>query len=51
MQGCTQGGLPGCSPHQTTKTKIQQTDFTDIISKILCDFLFSQNQPLKLADD
>jgi hypothetical protein len=49
------GGLPGCSPPQTPKNqnkKKRKTDFVDImISKVLCDFPFSRNQPLKSADD
>jgi hypothetical protein len=46
------GGLAGCSPPQTTqKLKIKKTDLVDImVSKVLCDFPFSRNQPLKSAD-
>jgi hypothetical protein len=54
-QGRTQGvgwGVPGCSPLKPPKTEILKTDFVDImILKVLRDFTFSRNQPLKLADD
>jgi hypothetical protein len=45
--------LPGCSPAQTPQNRnLKNTDFVDImISKALRDFPFSQNQPLKSADD
>jgi hypothetical protein len=51
-QGRTQGGwdLPGCTP-QTPKTEIQKIHFVDImILKVLRNFPFSRNQPLKSAD-
>jgi hypothetical protein len=46
--GC-RGLLPGCRfpPNRILKN----TDFVDLISNILRDLLFSQNQPPKLADD
>jgi hypothetical protein len=49
----TGGGLRGCSPppklpqNQTLKN----TDFVDIISKVLHDLPFSRNKLMKLADD
>jgi hypothetical protein len=49
------GGGGGCraAARQTPKTEIlKKTDFVDImISKVLRDFPFSRNQPLKSADD
>jgi hypothetical protein len=53
FQGRNQRGLPGCSPPPNhLKLKIKKTDFVDIIlSKVLRDFHFSRNQPLKLADE
>jgi hypothetical protein len=30
---------------------LKNTDFVDMISKVLRNFLFSQNQPMKSADD
>jgi hypothetical protein len=33
------------------KLKFKNTDFVDIISNIICDIPFSQNLPLKSADD
>jgi hypothetical protein len=56
VQGRTQGrGLPGYSPPLPNPRKPKfkkKTDFVDImISKVLRDFPFSRNQPLKLADD
>jgi hypothetical protein len=43
----------GLQPSQTPKNwNLKNTDFVDImISKVLCDFSFSRNQPLKSADD
>jgi hypothetical protein len=46
--------LPGCSPApppQKPETEIKETGFVDMISKVLRDFPFSRNQPLKSADD
>jgi hypothetical protein len=53
-QWCTYGG--GCRaaapPQNHLKTKLKNTGFVDImISKVLRDFPFSRNQPLKSADD
>jgi hypothetical protein len=46
------GGLPGCSPPHTQNRNIKNTDLLDImISKVLCGFPFSRNQPLQSADD
>jgi hypothetical protein len=46
------GGLPGCRPLKPTIRNLKNTDFVDImISRVLQDFHFSQNQPLKSADD
>jgi len=36
--------MPGCSTPQNHR-------FCGHNGKVLCDLLFSQNQPLKLADD
>jgi hypothetical protein len=48
----TQGGAGGLQPPKPPKTEIKNTDFVGImISKVLRDFAFSRNQPLKLADD
>jgi hypothetical protein len=48
-------GLPGCRspPPKTPKNQnLKNTDFVDmVISNVLPDFPFSQNQPLKAADD
>jgi hypothetical protein len=48
----TRGG-PGCSPPPNPQNRnLKATDFVDIkISKVLPDFPFSQNQPVKSADD
>jgi hypothetical protein len=43
------GGLQPDSPPQTRNLK--NTDLVDIISSVLRDLPFSQNQPLKSADD
>jgi hypothetical protein len=43
------GGGRQAAALQTRNKK--KTDFVDIISKVLRDFPFSQNQPLMLADD
>jgi hypothetical protein len=44
------GLLPPPPPHP--QKQIKNTDFVDItISQVLRDFPFSQNQPLKSADD
>jgi hypothetical protein len=50
------GELPGYSPPPLPELPQNQnfknTDFVHImISKVLCDLPFSQNQPLKSADD
>jgi hypothetical protein len=46
------GGVPGCSAPLTPNQILNNTDSVDImISKVLCDFPFSQNQPLKSADN
>jgi hypothetical protein len=46
------GRVPGCSPPKHPKTEIKKTGFVDIvISKVLHEFRFSRNQPLKSADD
>jgi hypothetical protein len=47
------GGLPGCSTSKPPiNPNLKSTDFVDImISKVLRDFPFSRNQPLKSADD
>jgi hypothetical protein len=46
------GGGVSCSPHKPPKLKFKNIDFLDImISKVLRDFPFSRNQPLKWADD
>jgi hypothetical protein len=50
----TQGeGLPGCSPRNPPNPKVKKkTDFIVIMmSKVLRELPFSQNQPLKSADD
>jgi hypothetical protein len=49
IQGHTQGGgLPGCS----LLSIHNPTDFVDtMISRVLCDLYFSQNQSLKSADN
>jgi hypothetical protein len=49
-----EGGAAGQQPPQThPKPKVKKkTDFVDImISKVLRDFPFSRNQPLKSSDD
>jgi hypothetical protein len=52
IQGAPKGGLPGCSPPKTAKSKFKKTDsVTILISKLLRDFPSSRNQPLKSADD
>jgi hypothetical protein len=53
-EGLTQGGgAAGLLPAQTTqKRNLKSTDFVDVMmSNVLRDFAFSQNQPLKSADD
>jgi hypothetical protein len=45
------GGAAGLQPPKTPKPKFKKTDFVDFISKLLRDFPFGQNQPLKSADD
>jgi hypothetical protein len=54
-QGRTEGGggLSGCSPLQPPKTEIRKTQVSldTMISKVLVNLPFIQNQPLKLADD
>jgi hypothetical protein len=50
IQGRTQGGLQSPKPPKTKLKK--KTDIVDTtISNVLRDFPFSQNQPLKSADD
>jgi hypothetical protein len=45
-------GADGLQPLRPPKLNLKNTNFVDImISKALCDFHFSQNQPLKLAED
>ena len=44
-------GLPGCSPPNPQNRNLKNTDLVDIISKVLRDFPFSRNQPLKSDDD
>jgi hypothetical protein len=45
------GLLPSCSPPKPPKLKCKRHRFVNImISKVLRDFPFSRNQPLKLAD-
>jgi hypothetical protein len=54
VQGRTQGGrLQGCRhPLNPQNRNLKITDFLDImVSKVLLDFPFSRNQPLKSADD
>jgi hypothetical protein len=42
----------GCRAAAPPKPKFKNTDFVDImISKVLRDFPFRRNQPLKSADD
>jgi hypothetical protein len=43
--------LPNPSPRPPSNLNLKNTDFVDMISKVLHDLPFSQNQPLKLADD
>jgi hypothetical protein len=47
------GGAAALKPPKMPKTEIKKkTDFVDImISKVLRDFPFGRNQPLKSADD
>jgi hypothetical protein len=46
------GGCQAAAPPNPQKRNLKDTDFVDImISKVLLDFLFSRNQPLKSADD
>jgi hypothetical protein len=55
--GYTQGGkgcLAAAPPPNPPKPKFEKkkkTNFIAMISKVLCDFPFSRNQPLKSADD
>jgi hypothetical protein len=53
LQGRTQGG--GCraaAPQTPQNRNLKNTDFVDIVvSKVLRNFPFSGNQPLKSADD
>jgi hypothetical protein len=56
ISGAHPRGGEDCSlaaPSQTPQNRnLENTDFVDImISKVLHDLPFSQNQPLKLADD
>jgi hypothetical protein len=52
IKGVPKGELPACSPPNLQNRNLKNTDFVDImISKVLRDFPFSQNEPLKLADD
>jgi hypothetical protein len=44
------GGVPGCSPAPKPKFK-KNTDFADIVSKVLRDLPFSRKHSLKSADD
>jgi hypothetical protein len=49
VSGAHPGGL---LPHKNPKTEIKkETDFVDIISKVLRYFPFSRNQPLGSADN
>jgi hypothetical protein len=52
-KGAPKGGAAGLQPPQTPKNQnLKNTGFVDImISKVLCDFPCSWNQPLKSADD
>jgi hypothetical protein len=52
-RGRTQGGAAGLQHPQTPQNRnLKNTDFVDIvISKVLRDFPFSRNQPLKSADE
>jgi hypothetical protein len=46
------GGYRAANPLQTHQNRnLKNTDFVDIISKLLRDLPFSRNQPLKSADD
>jgi hypothetical protein len=52
VQGRAQGGGCQAAAHShTPQNRNYKTDFVDIISKVLRDFRFSRNQPLKSADD
>jgi hypothetical protein len=46
-------GLPGCAPPtKPPKPKLKKTHYVDImIAKVLRDFPFIRNQPLKSTDD
>jgi hypothetical protein len=45
-------GLQFPPPPKPPKTEIKKIDFVDImISEVLCDFHFTHNQPIKLADE
>jgi hypothetical protein len=47
-----EGGATGLQPSNPPKPKLKEIYFVDImISKVLRDFPFSRNQPLKTADD
>jgi predicted RNA-binding protein YlxR (DUF448 family) len=53
FRGAAKGGVAGMQPPQTHKTEIKTTQvfLGIVISKVLCDFPFSRNKPLKSADD
>jgi non-canonical (house-cleaning) NTP pyrophosphatase len=52
-KGRTQvGRSAGLQPPPNPQNRnLKGTDFVDVISKVLRDFPFSRNQPLKSADD
>jgi hypothetical protein len=50
IQGCGGGGLQPDSPFLNSKFKKHRFSNT-MVSKVLRDLPFSQNQPLKSADD
>jgi hypothetical protein len=54
FRGAAKGGGGRAAASQSPKTEIKKINkgFVDIMpSKVLCDFLFSRNQPPKSADD
>jgi hypothetical protein len=53
IRGAPKGRLPEWAPppQKPLNQNLKNTDFVDIISKILRDLPFSWNQPVKSADD
>jgi hypothetical protein len=50
-RGVPKGGCRGAAPPKPQNRNLKNTDFVDMISNALRDFLFSRNQQLKLAYD